>query len=112
MHATWADPDKSAVNFWLDGHSVRPGLSPDDAEVLAFLDKGGVIGNYEPPPPLPTIDEMDFEELTRLLTAQGSPVRALAEAQFQMLNEVRTLQGKQPLTAVQYKTHLKGLMRD
>ena len=58
------------------------------------------------------LEAMDLEQLTHLLTLQGSPVRALAQVQFTILNEVRELQGKPPLTAAQYKTHLKGLMRD
>lgn len=71
-----------------------------------YLAGGGTITGSPP-----TQDEIDDHLLNRMLLQPGSPVRALAQSQFQLLNEVRALQGKPPLTQAQYKSHLKGLMR-
>ena len=86
----------------------------EDSQVgdyLAFLEAGGTIDPAEEIVQ-PDLDMIDARMIEEAVTSEGSFTRAIAMAQFQLLNEVRQGQGKPPLTAQQYKAHLKGLMRD
>ena len=80
-------------------------------DYLAFIEAGGTIDPAEEIVQ-PDLDMIDARMIEEAVTNEGSFTRAIAMAQFQLLNEVRQGQGKPPLTAAQYKTHLKGLMRD
>lgn len=62
------------------------------------------------PPPL-DLDVLDTEAINRLLIADGSVVRAMAQVQFALINEVRALKGQAPITVAQYKAQLKSLIR-
>ena len=60
-----------------------------------------------------TAGELDVEDqasVDRLLLNSGV-IRALAQALFAVVNDVRVLQGDSTITATQFKTYLKGLMR-
>ena len=80
-------------------------------DYLDFLEAGGTI---EPAEEIvqPDLDMVDARMVEEAVESKGSFTRAIAMAQFQLLNEVRQGQGKPPLTVAQYKQHLKGLMRD
>jgi len=61
--------------------------------------------------PVADIDAEDTTTLNQELTAQGSIVRAMGEALFELINEVRPLDGKAPITKAQFIAYLKGKMR-
>ena len=52
----------------------------------------------------------DTARVDRLLVDSGV-MRAVVRALFQVINDVRVLKGDNPLTAAQFKTFLKGLVR-
>ena len=56
------------------------------------------------------IDAEDQARVDRLLLDSGV-IRALAKALFALVNDVRTLKGDSTITATQFKTYLKGLIR-
>ena len=60
----------------------------------------------------PTLDfsAIDHATVDRLLLESGV-MRALAKALFLVVNDVRVLKGENPITASQFKTFLKGLIR-
>ena len=60
-----------------------------------------------------TAGEIDAEDQTRVdrLLLESNVMRAVATVQFEIINDVRALEGKSPITAAQYKTRLKGLIR-
>lgn len=58
----------------------------------------------------PTQAEID-EEQTRLIEQQGSIIRALATALFNVGNDVRVLRGQKPVTQAQFRDYIKGLLR-
>ncbi len=62
------------------------------------------------PPPPPDFNAIDQATVDRLLL-ESSVMRALAKMQFQIINDVRALQSQSPITAAQYKTQIKGLIR-
>ncbi len=58
----------------------------------------------------PDFDAADQVAVDRLLQ-EKSVIRALATLQFQMINDVRVLESKSPITVEQYKTRLWKLIR-
>lgn len=58
----------------------------------------------------PTQAEID-EEQTRLIERQGTIIRALAVALFNVGNDVRVLKGQKPVTPDQFRNYIKGLLR-
>ena len=58
----------------------------------------------------PTQAEID-EEQTRLIEQQGTTLYALARTVLELKNEVRALKGQEPLTPIQFRTYIKGLLR-
>lgn len=58
----------------------------------------------------PTQAEID-EEQTKLIEQQGSIIRALATALFNVGNDVRVLKGQKPVTQDQFRTYIKSLLR-
>ena len=61
-------------------------------------------------PPPPDFNAIDQATVDRLLLDSGV-MRALAKALFQTINDVRVLKGDSTITAAQFKTFLKGLIR-
>ncbi len=61
-------------------------------------------------PPPPDFDAIDQATVDALLLDSGV-MRALAQALFQVVNDVRVLKGRGTITAAQFKTFLKGLIR-
>ena len=57
--------------------------------------------------------ELGVEDTARIdrLLLDSSVMRALAKALFLVVNDVRTLKGEGTITAAQFKTFLKGLIR-
>jgi hypothetical protein len=53
----------------------------------------------------------DLDTLNAALMQDGGVVRALGQALFTLVNEVRVLKSQTPLTLTQFKNYLKGLMR-
>lgn len=51
------------------------------------------------------------EEQTKLIEQQGSIIRALATALFNVGNDVRVLKGQKPVTQDQFRDYIKGLLR-
>ena len=62
------------------------------------------------PPPPPDFSAIDQITVDRLLLDSGV-MRALATALFQVNNRVRVLEGDSAVTAAQFKTFLKSLIR-
>ncbi len=60
-----------------------------------------------------TAGELDTEDQARVdtLLINSGVIRALAQALFQVNNRVRVLEGDSAITATQFKTFLKGLIR-
>lgn len=60
-----------------------------------------------------TPGELDAEDQARVdsLMLERGAMRALATLQFQIINDVRALEGKAAITAEQYKTRLWKLIR-
>ncbi len=74
-----------------------------------FIDMAAkTIAIVSPPPP--DFIAIDQATVDRLLLDSGV-MRALATALFQIGNDVRVLEGRSPVTAAQFKTYLKGLIR-
>lgn len=67
--------------------------------------QGGVLVPFDP-----DFSATDKADVDRLLTDSGV-LRALATVQFQIINDVRALQGKNPITVQQYKDRIEGLIR-
>ncbi len=83
--------------------------TPVEPEGHWLLDMAAKTITIVPPPP-PDFAAIDQATVDRLLLDSGV-MRALATAQFQIVNDVRALEGKSPITAAQYKDKLKGLIR-
>ncbi len=83
--------------------------TPSEPEAHWLLDMAAKTIAIVPPPP-PDYSAIDQAVVDRLLLESGV-MRALATAQFQIINDVRALEGKNPITAVQYKDIIKGLIR-
>ena len=62
------------------------------------------------PPPPPDFGAIDQATVDALLIDSGV-IRALAQALFQTVNDVRVLKGQSTITVMQFKTYLKGLIR-
>jgi len=62
------------------------------------------------PPPPPDLDAIDAAAVDKLLLESGV-MRAMATALFQTINDVRVLKGQSTITAAQFKTFLKDLVR-
>lgn len=60
-----------------------------------------------------TTAELDAEDQTRVdrLLLDSGVIRALAQALFAVVNDVRVLNGDSTVTVTQFKTYLKGLIR-
>lgn len=58
----------------------------------------------------PDLDALDQAIVDRLLLDSGV-MKALAQALFQVVNDVRVLKGDGTITPAQFKAFLKGLMR-
>ena len=58
----------------------------------------------------PDFSDVDQATVDQLLLESGV-MRALAKALFQTINDVRVLKGQGTITAEQFKTFLKGLIR-
>ena len=67
--------------------------------------QGGVLVAFDP-----NFNAIDQATVDRLLLDSGV-MRALAKALFIVVNDVRTLKGEGTITAAQFKTFLKGLIR-
>ncbi len=55
--------------------------------------------------------EIDQDRINSALLQDGSVVRALGQALFTLVNEVRVLKSQAPLTSTQFRNYVKGLMR-
>ena len=63
--------------------------------------------------PQPEIDALAEAEKTTVVNSMDvelSYSKALAQALFRVVNDVRELKGQQPITVDQFKTYLKGLL--
>ena len=60
-----------------------------------------------------TAGEIDAEDQTRVdsLLLDSGVMRAIAQALFQVVNDVRVLKGQGTITPAQFKAFLKGLVR-
>ncbi len=74
-----------------------------------FLDMAAKSLTIVEPAP-PDFGALDQATVDALLLDSGV-MRALASALFQLVNDVRVLEGKAPISAAAFKTYLKGLMR-
>ncbi len=85
--------------------------APKPAEPRAhwFIDMVAKTIAIVPPPP-PDYDTIDQATVDRLML-ESNVLRALATVQFQIINDVRALEGKNPITAAQYKDRIKSLIR-
>jgi len=54
--------------------------------------------------------ESQKEDAMDTLEKSNSRDKALAQAIFRLANDVRALEGKQPITAAQFRAYLKGLL--
>lgn len=63
------------------------------------------------PPPDPDFVALDAAVLNRVLTQDGSIVRALAEVMFTEINKLRAKNGDAPYTKTQFLDALRAKMR-
>lgn len=86
-------------------------VAPEPAAALAdwLIDVAAKSISIVPLPP-PDFGVIDTATVDRLLLESGV-LRALAKALFAVVNDVRVLEGSSPVTADQFKTYLKGLIR-
>lgn len=110
VRATFADPENSTVNLWLDEYSVTPGLPLDNPDVVSFVNGGGIIEAYELPAPPLTLDQIDIAALNEALTAPGTVTRALGEVVFGIIKG--TIPITPSITKQQFVALLKAKMRD
>lgn len=61
---------------------------------------------------IPTIDEIDTEELNRVLLSEGSVLRAICELMLQEINNLRVRAGLTAYTRQQFVTALRNKMRN
>jgi len=60
---------------------------------------------------IPTLDEIDQDELNRILVAEGSVTRAIMELMLIEINKLRADHSRPPYTKAQFITALKAQMR-
>lgn len=100
--------DSSVVNYHFDDNSMTI-LPASDQRVVDFVNAGGIVGQWQSPPPPPTVDQLDTSALNAALVAPGSVVRALGLIVFDIAT------GKIPVnpnyTMTQYVNLLKAKMR-
>ena len=82
---------------------------PDEPRSHWLIDMAAKTISIDVPPP-PDFNAIDQATVDRLLLDSGV-MRALAKALFQTINDVRVLKGDSTITAAQFKTYLKGLIR-
>ncbi len=107
--STRAEADAHVVLFLDTFPDAFTASMPDAPDGHWFIDMVAKTITIVPPPP-PDFDAIDQATVDRLLLESGV-MRALATALFQAVNDVRVLKGDSTITATQFKTYLKGLIR-
>ncbi len=106
---TQAEADAHVVLFAVRHPDAFTAPLPADPISHWLIDMGAKTITIVPPPP-PDYAAIDQATVDRLLLDSGV-LRALATVQFQIINDVRVLEGKSPITSAQYKTRLWKLIR-
>lgn len=110
--ARYADPENKRIiatderdrEWWLETEN-------DANNWKEYIDKGGVISPFVPPPP-PDLPAIDTAELNAALLADGSVMRALGMVMFVEINKLRVKTGDTPYTLNQFKNALIAQMRN
>jgi hypothetical protein len=112
--------------YWIVGGDTSKAFSSASGDYVSADDTTFVAWQADGTPPTNILNEDELGEVLSPYNIRPAAANVLdgykdhqakkltlevvAKVLFQLVNEVRALQGKNPVTAAQFKNHVKGLM--